>query len=222
MERPKDSPKGPVPDDATASASRAFIHQCNNLLGGILNAVALLRRAKTEQDRAEAMGMIEDATHRAQVHLSELGNLMVKGGGGADVASAVAEICTPTENKTNGTKHSVLVVEDDEMNRQLLRKLLESTGLYNVTEAADGRQALEQYRSKPSDLVLLDIAMPGLSGEDVLERLRRLDTKSRVLLISGYIDSRDPLTRAPNVVGYLQKPIEPPVLFDTIRRLLSS
>src|SRR3990172_3511247 len=91
--------------------NRNFIHQCNNLLGGILNGVALLRRARNEKDRTEAIAFIEDAALRAQAHLGTLG---------------AAQFAPPTGNgrpcppaTEPAVKRTVLVAEDDELNRHL-------------------------------------------------------------------------------------------------------
>jgi len=105
------------------------------------------------------------------------------------------------------------------MNRALLRKILENTGLYQTIEARDGAEALDRYADTRPDLVLLDIGMPGLTGTQVLERLNQMDTGARVLLVSGYISAQDPITRSPNVVGFLQKPVEMQTLLKTLGRL---
>jgi len=54
---------------------------------------------------------------------------------------------------------SILVVDDEDQIRQLIRDTLEQAG-YDVQEARDGKQGLERYRAKPADLVIMDILMP--------------------------------------------------------------
>jgi CheY-like chemotaxis protein len=66
---------------------------------------------------------------------------------------------------------SLLVVDDDEMNRDMLSRRLERRG-YTVTNAADGQRALAMLDTQTFDLVLLDIMMPGISGLEVLRILR--------------------------------------------------
>jgi CheY-like chemotaxis protein len=61
----------------------------------------------------------------------------------------------------------VLVVDDNQMNRALLRERLVRQALY-VEEADDGHDALRKLAAKPFDLVLLDVMMPGLDGFDTL------------------------------------------------------
>ncbi|MDP9386623.1 MAG: EAL domain-containing protein [Actinomycetota bacterium] len=82
--------------------------------------------------------------------------------------------------------HPVLVVDDDRVLRRLLSLTLSSAG-FRVEEAADGAQALDLVRRRPFSAVLLDNAMPGMSGLDVLARLRA-DEATRtlpVLLVTG-------------------------------------
>jgi DNA-binding response OmpR family regulator len=67
----------------------------------------------------------------------------------------------------------ILVVDDDDDIRGLLRALLERAG-YEVTDAPDGRAGLRELYSGSSDLVILDVAMPGLDGWETLERIREV------------------------------------------------
>ena len=67
--------------------------------------------------------------------------------------------------------YTLLVVDDNELNRDVLSRRLERKG-YKVVAAEDGTQALEMVGQAPVDLILLDIMMPGLSGVDVLRILR--------------------------------------------------
>ena len=208
---------------APPNESREFIHECNNLLAGILNATAMIRRARSAEDREEAIGLIEDAVARAQQKIQCIPELLSHSAGSlAEEAEALAAPTALGEGPVeSGEAHTVLVAEDDDMNRQLLRKLLESTGKWIVIEAENGLQAVERYRNGPTDLVVLDMAMPGLGGAEVLERLRVVDSRVRVVFLSGYVDPHSPLLRERNVVGYLQKPVEADVLFDKLDQALA-
>ena len=66
---------------------------------------------------------------------------------------------------------SLLVVDDNELNRDMLARRLARRG-YTVAVAADGQQALQMLEARQFDLILLDIMMPGISGLDVLKILR--------------------------------------------------
>ncbi len=82
---------------------------------------------------------------------------------------------------------SVLVVDDEDQIRQLIRDTLEQAG-YEVQEARDGRQGLERYRAKPADLVIMDILMPDQDGLESILTLRREFPASRVIAITGGTD----------------------------------
>jgi class 3 adenylate cyclase len=113
-----------------------------------------------------------------------------------------------------GDEGSVLVVDDNEVNRDLLARRLQRQG-HVVTVAVDGSQALELMRSAPFDLVLLDIMMPQMNGYEVLEHLKA-DEKLRyipVIMISA-VDDIDSIVRCIELGAedYLSKPFNPVLL----------
>ncbi|TKB92540.1 MAG: response regulator [Nitrospira sp.] len=79
-----------------------------------------------------------------------------------------AQIVNTCESMTAST----LIIDDDDAVRGLLRSVLEAEG-YEVTEAANGRQGLNQYRLKPTGLVITDIHMPEMNGLVMLLELTR-------------------------------------------------
>jgi adenylate cyclase len=113
-----------------------------------------------------------------------------------------------------GDEGCVLVVDDNEVNRDLLARRLQRQGLA-VSVAEDGFQALEMMRSQPFDLVLLDIMMPQMNGYQVLEHLKA-DEKLRyipVIMISA-VDDIDSIVRCIELGAedYLSKPFNPVLL----------
>ena len=80
---------------------------------------------------------------------------------------------------------SVLVVDDDGHIREVVRFALDKAG-HRVTEAADGRSAIEAFQAAPPELVVLDILMPELDGLEVCRRIRQT---SRVPIL--FLSSRD-------------------------------
>ena len=83
----------------------------------------------------------------------------------------------------NATEASLLIVDDNEINRNLLYRYLVRKGGYTVTAAESGRRALELIEAQPFDLVLLDLLMPDLSGYDVLKILRKNYSLSELPII---------------------------------------
>jgi threonine synthase len=66
----------------------------------------------------------------------------------------------------------VLIVDDTEEARRLIRRILQSQGNYSITEASDGLQAIVMAKQDPPDLIILDLMMPGLDGFATLDRLK--------------------------------------------------
>lgn len=98
------------------------------------------------------------------------------------------------EGRTNlklieGHGEVVLAIEDEEMLRDFLKTILGEAG-YNVILAADGTEGLNTYLENRNniDLVLLDMGLPGMSGEDVLSRIVSSDPEAKVISVSGYIE----------------------------------
>jgi CheY-like chemotaxis protein/anti-sigma regulatory factor (Ser/Thr protein kinase) len=119
---------------------------------------------------------------------------------------------------------NVLVVDDDRVTRHLLQSVLEQAG-YSVTTAGGGEEALERARGTGAvipDLILLDVWMPGMSGLDVLDRLRDDGLQARVVVMTSD-DTPETLLSAlkGQALHFMSKPIEPGALIETVERALS-
>ena len=117
----------------------------------------------------------------------------------------------------------IMLVDDDPSLRSALRTLLEISG-YRVSAFGDGHQAVHffQERSRSIELVLLDMIMPRISGEQVFHELKRTDPEVKVLFISGYCEGktiRDLL--ANDHTGFLQKPFSITKLLEAMAGLLA-
>ena len=116
------------------------------------------------------------------------------------------------------TMATILIIDDEESVRALLRFALEAAG-YEVTEAANGRQGLEEYRQRPTDLVITDMLMPELNGLDMLLDLTREFLHAKVIAISGAGGEQNVLDVA-KLLGArqtFQKPFSVPRLLDAVR-----
>ena len=118
----------------------------------------------------------------------------------------------------------VLLIEDDPDTRHFYRSLLSTHG-FSIDEAHNGFQAFEKAVAAPPDLVLTDIAVPGLDGIELCRRLRA-DARTRhvpALAITGYDDRRYPdRVMLAGANQFLRKPIDPDVLLMEVRRLLAT
>ncbi|WP_176061106.1 response regulator [Paraburkholderia sp. BCC1876] len=96
------------------------------------------------------------------------------------------EAASDVEENAVGEKR-VLVVEDDSEVRAMLVESLRMLG-YTVTEAADGRAGLNRLKEDKPDLLMVDFAMPGMNGIDVIAEARKMREDLPVILATGYAD----------------------------------
>ena len=108
----------------------------------------------------------------------------------------------------NVTKTRVLVVDDDTDTRELISLVLSQAG-YDVDEAADGFAALAKVSQQRPDAVVTDLRMPGMSGVDLLQRIRRIHGDVPVIIATG-LETWDLCTAAESygAVCCMVKPID--------------
>jgi PAS domain S-box-containing protein len=118
---------------------------------------------------------------------------------------------------------AILIVEDEELLRQPLAKMLRRRG-FTVTEAADGNAALETIRamSAPVDVVLLDITLPGASSGAVFEEARRLLPNVRVIATTAYCEDTATATLRNKPDYFIRKPYRIGVLLELVQRAMAS
>jgi two-component system, cell cycle sensor histidine kinase and response regulator CckA len=116
---------------------------------------------------------------------------------------------------------TVLVVDDEEMVRQVARVALESCG-YTVLLASDGREGVEMVETAPSiGLVILDITMPIMGGEEALRRMRALHPDLPIVLSSGYSEAEARRRfEAHAIAGFLQKPYTSAAIRKKVEKVL--
>lgn len=106
----------------------------------------------------------------------------------ADRAKEVADY--PDDHLAAGDE-TILLVDDEQVIVDVARDMLEILG-YQVIVAQDGQDAIDIFTQQTDeiDLVILDMVMPGLSGADVFQALKKINPKVKVILASGYIMNR--------------------------------
>jgi DNA-binding response OmpR family regulator len=113
----------------------------------------------------------------------------------------------------------VLLIEDDARIRRVLRLALQDEG-YDVTEAADGEQGLEELARDEPDVVLLDLMLPGMDGFSVCRRIRH-DSRVPVIMVTARADSHDVVAGLEaGADDYVTKPLVAKELSARIRALL--
>lgn len=116
---------------------------------------------------------------------------------------------------------TVLLLEDNDSVRELIKVLLETEG-YSIIEASDGQDGLVKAEQLKPDLMILDLMMPGLDGENVLKTMRRHSKLSKVpvLVVSGKYESLDNLRIQIGEENIFPKPFEPTRMLDRIGELI--
>ena len=115
---------------------------------------------------------------------------------------------------------TVLVADDHGVVREGLRSLLDlQDDIEVVGEAADGAEAVAAVERLVPDVVLLDLVMPRMDGQQALRELRRISPSTRVIVLTSFADDQNVLAaiRA-GAAGYLLKDVRPAELVDAIRR----
>ena len=118
----------------------------------------------------------------------------------------------------------ILLVEDNELNRDMLSRRLSRAG-FDVMCAADGSEALSMASAGSPNLVLMDLSLPVMDGWDALHQLRTDPATAAIPVIAltahALVTDRDSALEA-GFDDYESKPIEFPLLVDKINRLLGS
>ena len=119
---------------------------------------------------------------------------------------------------------TVLVVDDEQIVREMAKRALERHG-YTVLVADSGAAAIDVFRRHPGEIavVLLDLSMPGMSGEETLPELRKIRPKFEVVVSSGYSESEAmTLFHGQRVSGFVQKPYTSKGIAEKVKACLKS
>jgi two-component system, cell cycle sensor histidine kinase and response regulator CckA len=133
------------------------------------------------------------------------------------------EVRKPNEATEGGTE-TILLVDDEDLVRQLGEEILAKSG-YTVLTAANGKEALDVYNQNGDriDLVILDLIMPELSGKQCLEEILKINPDARILISTGY--SPDDPTRKvieAGARGHVSKPYTLKQMLGVVRDVLNS
>jgi CheY-like chemotaxis protein len=117
-----------------------------------------------------------------------------------------------------------LIVEDDKINRLIMKKALQKTDAI-ILEAENGKTALEIIRNKRPDLVLMDIQMPDISGVEVIKTIRNSNDaikNTKIIAVSGYSQEKEiNAFLDAGADDFISKPVENRKLFEIIFKNLS-
>lgn len=200
--------------------------ELNNLLQIISNTSGLIEKLWDGNPVSERyFAMLRASVDRAEQITAEL---VERSGGSASKVLLHPDLAAFTRPKN--TAHSSpprqrIMVVDDEVNLLTLSQKIFSDAGYAVVTAQSGFECLDFFRRRPRDfnLILLDLTMPVMNGEETFERLRAISTEVPVVLTTGFID-KDQLQRmlSAGLAGYLRKPHGPSEMLLYCKAILDS
>jgi CheY-like chemotaxis protein len=205
-------------EQASAASS-----ELNNVLQIIASASSMLDGA-TPENAETYRTMLRDSIQRAEKLAA---GLAVQAGGTDKRAVTQADLAAAGTGKGQAsdkpTKQLIMVVDDEQMGLTLMKHVLTGAG-FEVTTAQSGFECLELFRQRPFvyALVLLDLTMPFMDGEETFARLKDIRANIPVLLCTGFIQ-QDRLDRlmSSGLAGFLRKPIAPDEIVALVRRTLA-
>ena len=123
---------------------------------------------------------------------------------------------------SNANKH-VLIVDDDNMMREFIKELLKIHE-FNISEAANGKDGLKQFRENTPDLVITDIIMPEMEGISFIRELRAYNKNIPIIAMTGNVHGRmEEYLDISSKLGadeVLRKPIKSKEFIETINKLI--
>ncbi|NDJ79258.1 MAG: pyridoxal-phosphate dependent enzyme [Chloroflexi bacterium] len=152
--------------------------------------VVVSAKTLTASDRARLEGRAESLWQKGNFNTRELVEHVVSTLGGdltdspeelteateGQVVAASKQTITTATPKPSEPTHNIIVIDDDRRDARLIRRLLEATGRYHVHEAYTAESGWQQVQENKPDLLVLDLMLPDVSGETLLERLKNDDT----------------------------------------------
>ncbi len=138
------------------------------------------------------------------------------------IAERPAEVKVPPPVEIPGGSETVLVADDEAVLRNLLKEILQSKG-YRVLAAKNGKEAVDIFllNRDSIDLMVVDLVMPEMSGEEVVDVVRHIRPEMKILVITGYSqESEEQQSLRARVQGFLQKPFDHEDLLLKVRGIL--
>jgi two-component system, OmpR family, response regulator len=114
----------------------------------------------------------------------------------------------------------VLLVEDDDDNRELMGEVLEAAG-FVVSSAASGNEGLKRLAESPVDVVVTDVGMPGMGGLELARAAKEIAPTVPVIVVTGWAEREDiARARGREVDAVLVKPVDPDALTSTVKEVV--
>jgi len=226
---PVNSDHNSTPDNGKALSKEVVSKassELNNLLQIISGTSAEIANLREQNDGSDQyLSMLRSTIARAE---AVAGQLTEQAGGTDHKAMLNPELEPFVKPKKVAqmpvAKPQILAVDDEEMGLMLVKQLLTTAG-YQVTTAQSGFECLDLFRRRPLSyqLVLVDLTMPFMDGEETFNRLREIRPDVPVMLCTGFIQN-DRLERlmAAGLSGFLRKPFAPDEIAGQVRSILET
>jgi CheY-like chemotaxis protein len=187
------------------------VSELNNLLAVMKGNAQLAARDQTDETKNELVRVVLANTARANQIIDQLR------------AKVAAEPQPPAaKSGTAPTPATILIVDDDKAMCSVVTRILAQGG-HAITQASNGRDAIELCRKQQFDIVFLDIRLSDVSGIDVCRTIQTLPNKPCVVFFSGDPSIEDPtqLMRQEGAVGFIRKPFDIHEIENVVRLILS-
>ncbi len=114
----------------------------------------------------------------------------------------------------------VMIVDDAELMRMVIKDTLLKHGYEVVAEVGDGEEAIQTYLEVKPDIVLMDIIMPDMDGKEALQKLLIMDPDAKIVMCSS-LGQQALITESMKIgaMGFIVKPFEPDGMLDVIRKI---
>ena len=222
MSMPTD-PESPQPSNEPLSKASSELNNLLQIISGTSSQLENIWEGKEGSEKY--LAMLRSSIERAEKVAAEL----VEQAGGTnermtmhpDLAGFVKPKNAPA---ASSGKQSILLVDDEAMALTLVKRILTDAG-FEVATAQSGFECIDLIRQRPHsfNLVLLDLTMPFMGGEETFHRLKELRPDLPVVLCTGFIQ-QEKLNRlmSAGLAGFLRKPIAPDEIVSHVRATLAS
>lgn len=216
-------------DDKTAAAtcSSATTSELNNLLQIISGTASLIEDIWSGSDGSKKyFAMLRESIERAEKITAQLAE---QSGGANKKILLHPELAAlahpkPLPPPPVHSKPSILIVDDEPMAAMLMKRTLTNSG-YQVVTARSGFEGLDLFRRRQRelDLIIVDLTMPFMDGEETFDRIRNINADIPVVLTTGFIEQKQ-LDRmlSSGLSGFLRKPHGPEELLSCVQSILES
>ncbi len=190
------------------------------------NGLELLKEFKRLDPKVIVMmvTVLDDAETRARAMELGADDYITKGFTDEDLRlTAVRKIQEHLDRGGHMSKAAILIVDDEKMARDSIRKFILPRYACNIEEASDGQTAVNKVKEMQPDVIFLDIRMPGLPALDAVSQIKQISPHSKIIVISGWTN-QEVVAEAFNrgVFDYISKPIVLDLLEEKLEAVLTS